>query len=97
MGVIQRIVWRIIEILLRFQRNSSRPERRGRCSIPEDGWIKLLTLFPSEADLGMNRGTRGIAPRFQERIGFRHIRKVNLKSPSESPYPFSSNQVSLKL
>jgi len=94
MGVIQRIIWRIIEILLRFQRNSSRPERRDGCSISEDGWIRWLTLFSSEADLGMERG---IVPRFQERVGFRHIRKVNLKLPSESSYPFSSNQVSPKV
>jgi hypothetical protein len=95
MSSIPVIVWKLIEILLKFPKRWSRLGKGLEISI-EFGH-PLLDRLPREVGLSMG-GKRSIEGAFfQGKVGFRNIMEVNSKTISGSPSFFLPCQIPLNL
>jgi hypothetical protein len=91
MGSTPMVVWKLIEILMKFPRIWSRLGIGLEVSIESDHLS--LDRSPLEAGLSMEKKGNTINSSFQGKVGFRNIVKVNWKSTLGSPSFFLPCQV----
>jgi hypothetical protein len=91
MGLIPIIVLKLTEILQIFPGMWSRLEKWLGVSTARD----CLSLYRSAFERGLGLGKKTIGTSFQREVGFRHITKVNWKSPLGSPLSFLPCRVPL--